>query len=59
VLSGLTGNNGVFAAGQTGLFPTQSYNANNYWVDVTFRQAGGAAANEAPVFTGPALLAVA
>ena len=27
---------GVFAAGTPGVFPTASYNASNYWVDVTF-----------------------
>lgn len=31
-----SGGNGLFAAGSTGIFPTQSYNASNYWVDVVF-----------------------
>ena len=35
VLSASAGN-GVFSAGGTGGFPTQSYNNTNYWVDVTF-----------------------
>ncbi len=30
------GNNGVFASGATGIFPTASYNSTNYWVDVNF-----------------------
>ncbi|SFC73601.1 DUF4082 domain-containing protein [Tropicimonas isoalkanivorans] len=30
-----SGGNGVFSAGSTGDFPTQSYNASNYWVDLT------------------------
>src|SRR5690606_32689340 len=28
--------NGVYAYGSTSLFPTGSYNASNYWVDVIF-----------------------
>ena len=32
---GVSGGNGVFAYGEVG-FPTQSFNAANYWVDVTF-----------------------
>ncbi|QEW23412.1 Cadherin domain protein (plasmid) [Paracoccaceae bacterium] len=31
-----SGGNGVFYDGGTGLFPTLSYNASNYWVDVIF-----------------------
>ena len=30
------GGNGVFTATATGAFPTSSYNATNYWVDVVF-----------------------
>jgi hypothetical protein len=33
--SGSDGGNGVFAYG-SGSFPTQAYNASNYWVDVVF-----------------------
>ena len=36
ILSALAGGNGVYAAGSTGLFPTQSYQNSNYWVDVNF-----------------------
>ncbi len=32
------GGNGVFRYGASGLVPTQSYNASNYWVDVVFKQ---------------------
>jgi hypothetical protein len=38
--NGVAGGNGVFAYGGTG-FPTQSFNANNYWVDVVFAQTAG------------------
>jgi len=30
------GGNGVFAAGSLGVFPNNSYNSTNYWVDVVF-----------------------
>jgi len=33
---GVDGGNGVFVYGLGGGFPTQSYNASNYWVDVLF-----------------------
>ena len=36
--SGASGGNGVYAYGPGG-FPTQSYNASNYWVDVAFATA--------------------
>ena len=55
VVSGLTGNNGVFAAGGPGAFPTATYNSTNYWVDVTFRQTLGSA----PVFTSPVAFSAA
>jgi hypothetical protein len=35
--SGVSGGNGVYAYGATSLFPTQTYNAANYWVDVLFQ----------------------
>ncbi|TKT75043.1 DUF4082 domain-containing protein [Aquamicrobium sp. LC103] len=34
---GLSGGNGVFAYGDSGLFPTSSFNKSNYYVDVAFR----------------------
>ena len=40
-----TNGNGVFAYGQGTTFPSQSFNASNYWVDVTFAPAS---ANSAP-----------
>ncbi|MBS1800603.1 MAG: DUF4082 domain-containing protein [Acidobacteria bacterium] len=33
--------NGVYGYGDGVAFPTQTYNANNYWVDVVFNVAGG------------------
>jgi hypothetical protein len=36
--SGASGGNGVFANGTPGVFPTSSYFASNYWVDVGFQQ---------------------
>ncbi|WP_456638994.1 DUF4082 domain-containing protein [Bradyrhizobium sp. USDA 10063] len=44
------GGNGVFAYGGTstsGIFPTSTYNAANYWVDVVFTPSGGG--NQSPV----------
>ena len=35
--SGTDGGNGVFRYGTGGGFPTNSWNASNYWVDVVFR----------------------
>ncbi len=55
VLSGLTGNNGVFSTSGPGAFPSQTYNSTNYWVDVTFRHTLG----NAPVFTSPAAFSAA
>ncbi len=34
--NGAGGGNGVYAAGSLGVFPTNSFNAANYWVDVVF-----------------------
>ncbi len=36
--SALSGGNGVYAYGASGLFPSNSYNSSNYYVDVAFRQ---------------------
>ncbi|MBN2741233.1 MAG: DUF4082 domain-containing protein, partial [Rhodobacteraceae bacterium] len=36
LLSAPGGDNGVFAANTTGIFPTQSWSSSNYWVDVGF-----------------------
>ncbi len=48
-LSAPTGGNCVFSSGSAGLFPTQSYNNTNYWVDLTF-EATPMAPNSGPVF---------
>ena len=37
--SGVSGSNGVFAYGSSSLFPNQSWNNANYWVDVVFSAA--------------------
>jgi hypothetical protein len=36
--SGPSGGNGVFSYGAANTFPTASYQATNYWVDVVFEQ---------------------
>ncbi|ETX30397.1 DUF4082 domain-containing protein [Roseivivax isoporae] len=41
--------NGVYNAGATGVLPTSTYLASNYWVDVVFREIE--VVNDAPVFT--------
>jgi len=44
-LSATGGNNGVYAYGSSSLFPTNTYQASNYWVDVMFQ----GTSNTAPV----------
>lgn len=44
--SSASGGNGVYAYGTGSLFPTASYNASNYWVDVLYQQG---AQNAVPV----------
>ena len=49
--------NGVYAYGGSSLFPTNTFQNTNYWVDVVFNPSG-TAANQAPVAvndTGPAV----
>ncbi|MBY3022345.1 DUF4082 domain-containing protein [Rhizobium leguminosarum] len=46
--SSVSGGNGVYAYGTGSLFPTASYNASNYWVDVLYQQG---AQNSVPVAT--------
>jgi Ca2+-binding RTX toxin-like protein len=36
--SALSGGNGVYGYGSSGLFPTNTYNSANYYVDVAFKQ---------------------
>lgn len=45
-LTAPSGNNGVYAYGSTSVFPNESYNNTNYWVDVRYNRA---TANSAPV----------
>ena len=47
-LTATAGNNGVYAYGTANLFPTSSFGATNYWVDVMFSPASGGT-NQAPV----------
>ncbi|MBV8281784.1 MAG: DUF4082 domain-containing protein, partial [Candidatus Eremiobacteraeota bacterium] len=42
-----SGGNGVYAYGSSSSFPTSSYNASNYWVDVIFMSSGSS--NASPV----------
>ncbi len=35
--NGVSGGNGVYAYGATSAFPSQTWNASNYWVDVLFQ----------------------
>ena len=46
-LTAPAGNNGVYTYGSGNLFPTSSFSATNYWVDVVFSAPG--AANQPPV----------
>ena len=39
LMNGVFGGNGVYAYGASSVFPNQSYNAANYWVDVIFQTA--------------------
>jgi len=36
-LEALPGNNGVYVYGPGGVFPSNSYNSTNYWVDVVLQ----------------------
>ncbi len=40
--NGVSGSNGVYVYGSTSRFPTNTYQASNYWVDVVFTQATAA-----------------
>ncbi|YBW38620.1 DUF4082 domain-containing protein [Nitrobacter sp. TKz-YC01] len=48
VLTAPAGNNGLYAYGSGNIFPNNSFNAANYWVDVIFTSEGGST-NNAPV----------
>jgi VCBS repeat-containing protein len=55
--SSQAGGNGVYAYGSALQFPTQSYSAANYWVDLVFDPPGGS--NGPPVFTSGATFSAA
>jgi Domain of unknown function (DUF4082)/Cadherin-like domain len=42
------GGNGVYAYGGAGLFPSQTYRATNYWVDIVFQSIPPAGDTESP-----------
>ncbi len=44
---GVSGGNGVYSYGGTSTFPTNSFNAANYWVDVVFADRAGERAGRA------------
>ena len=46
-------NAGVYRYGSTGGFPTSSYNATNYWVDVQFKPSSNLATTARPAVAGP------
>jgi len=46
--------NGVFTYGSTSAFPSSSYNATNYWVDVVFTPLAGSASGPAIITVSPA-----
>jgi hypothetical protein len=41
IADGVDGGNGVYSYGGSSTFPTNTYNANNYWVDVLWQQGAG------------------
>lgn len=45
------GGNGVYRYGAAGGFPTETYQASNYWVDVLFLPSGGTPDTTAPTVT--------
>ena len=38
--NGVSGGNGVYVYGKSSAFPSQTYNSDNYWVDIVFKAAG-------------------
>lgn len=50
--SGTSGGNGVYAYGTGSLFPSNTYNSSNYWVDVLYEQTSGNVAPTAGDDTG-------
>ncbi|MEJ0038427.1 MAG: DUF4082 domain-containing protein [Gammaproteobacteria bacterium] len=51
----IAGGNGVYAYGGSSTFPDQTYQGENYWVDVVFNPSGGSGDTTAPTvaFTSP------
>ncbi|WP_051244526.1 DUF4082 domain-containing protein [Azohydromonas australica] len=50
--NGVSGGNGVYAYGSSSSFPSQTYQASNYWVDVAFSPAPTGPDTTAPTVTG-------
>ena len=48
---GAGGSNGLYKYGSSSVFPTETYNSENYWVDVVFNTSGGSSDTTAPVVT--------
>ncbi|MEO8062817.1 MAG: DUF4082 domain-containing protein [Pseudomonadota bacterium] len=48
---GSGGSNGLYKYGSSSVFPTDTYNGENYWVDVVFNTSGGSSDTTAPVVT--------
>ena len=46
--NGVDGGNGVYRYGATSAFPNQTWQSNNYWVDVVFTTSGGGAPDLIP-----------
>jgi methionine-rich copper-binding protein CopC len=51
IADGVDGGNGVYVYGAGSAFPTNTYNANNYWVDVLWQQ-GANGDSTAPTVSG-------
>ena len=48
---GSGGSNGLYKYGSSSVFPNETYNSENYWVDVVFNTSGGSSDTTAPVVT--------
>ncbi|HYY70151.1 MAG TPA: DUF4082 domain-containing protein, partial [Terriglobales bacterium] len=55
--NGISGGDGVFAYGSISLFPANSFNSANYWVDVAFTASSGPLVSIAVAISSPTLLA--
>ncbi len=45
---GVGGSNGLYKYGASSVFPNETYNSENYWVDVVFMNSGGSSDSTAP-----------